>query len=298
MTPRESDRNTLYRWSLARPILIPFVLLAITLVLRTLDIMVLPFAERWGEAFLHKVLGLVLVLAYLWAVGQAVAAIGFHGRKIGQALFIGSVGIILVLVLSYGVQWIVLRATGERPTLVVAATDAKTGLAKPGVVYALWLLLGNLVNSSMEEGLFRGVMLTHFRVRLSPWQANLVQGVIFGLWHVFWPVRHLLAGRIDLAAALSQSIFIFLGSTISGLVWGYLFLKTDNLWASWLAHTINNSTLNLLHFRTADGLSSDTMVLYVVLALACLALIPWIKHWARRLQMSELQPWGTQAQGE
>ena len=146
--------------------------------------------------------------------------------------------------------------------------------------------------------MFRGVMLTHFQVRLSPWQANVLQAVIFGLWHIFWPIRHLMAGRIDPLAALSPSRFIAAGSTASGLFLGYLFLKTGNLWAPWCAHLINNTTLNLLHFSTIDGLGAGTTVLYVVLAASTLGLLPWIRLWARHLQMSELEPWGAQEQRE
>jgi membrane protease YdiL (CAAX protease family) len=293
MVRREASTNRLYQLSLARPVLVPLALLAIAVFLRVVDIMVLPLAERWGEAFLHKALGFVLVLAYLWAVGQSVAAIGLHGRRVGEAMLIGSVGTVLIYVLGFGLQWLVSRAAGKQPALVVAATDPKTGLAKPGVTFALWLLLGNVVNSSMEEGLFRGVMLSHFRVRLSPWQANVLQAVLFGLWHLAWPIRHLVAGRIDLAAAVSQSVIIVLGATVSGLAWGYLFLKTDNLWASWTAHTINNSTLNLLHIRTVDGLDAATAVLYPVMTVGLVALMLWTRLWAERLQMPELEPWGS-----
>jgi membrane protease YdiL (CAAX protease family) len=49
------------------------------------------------------------------------------------------------------------------------------------------LLAGNLVNSFTEEGLFRGVMLTHFRVGFTAWQANLLQAVTYGLWHLARP---------------------------------------------------------------------------------------------------------------
>jgi membrane protease YdiL (CAAX protease family) len=103
-----------------------------------------------------------------------------------------------------------------------------------------------------------------------------------------------MAGKIDLTAALFQSIFITLGSTVSGLTWGYLFHKTDNLWASWIAHMINNSTLNLLHFRTIDGLGSDRTVMYIVLSLGYLAVLLLIRLWAKQLQMPELKPWGAQ----
>jgi membrane protease YdiL (CAAX protease family) len=272
--------------------------LAITVLFRVVDIMILPFAERWGEAFLHKALGFVLVLAYLWVVGQRVAAIGLHGRQVGKAIFIGSVGTALIYLLGFTLQWFVSRAAGKQPALVVMAIDSMTGLAKPGLSFALWLLFANLVNASMEEGLFRGIMLTHFRVRLSPWQANVLQGVIFGLWHIFWPIRHLLAGRMDPGATLSLALTSVFAATLSGLAWGYLFLKTDNLWGAWLGHAINNSVLNLVHVRTIDGLDTDTLALNLVMVVGFVAMLFWTRLWAKRLQMPELAPWGTKSQNQ
>jgi membrane protease YdiL (CAAX protease family) len=288
--------NRLYQLSLARPILVPLVLLSIAVVLRLVDIFLLPLAEATGEAFLHKALGLVMVLVYLWAAGQPLAAIGLHGRLVGKAVFIGAVGIVLVLLLTFGVQMGVLRAAGEQAALAVVAIDNKTGLAREGWGFALWLFLGNLINSSMEEGLFRGVMLTHFRLRLSPWRANLLQAVVFGLWHLAWPIWRLVYGHADLAAAASEAIIIVLASTVSGLAYGYLFLKTDSLWAPWIAHTISNTALNLLHIRTGAGLDVDAGLLGPVLTVGYLALLLWTKVWAKWLRMPELKPWG--ASGE
>jgi membrane protease YdiL (CAAX protease family) len=284
--------NRLYQLSLARPILVPLVLLIVAVVLRVVDIFLLPLAEATGEAFLHKALGFVMVLVYLWAAGQPLAAIGLHGRWVGRAIFIGAAGVLLVFFFTFGVQLGVLRAAGEQAALAVVAIDNKTGLAREGCGFALWLFLGNLVNSFMEEGLFRGVMPTHFRLRLSPWRANLLQAVVFGLWHLAWPIWRLLDGHADLAAAASEGVIIVLASTVSGLAYGYLFLKTDSLWAPWIAHTISNTALNLLHVRTAAGLDADTGVLGPVLTVGYLALLLWTRVWAKYLRMPELKPWG------
>jgi len=275
----------------------PFALLFIAVILRIVDVFLLGLAEALGEAFLHKALGFVLVLLYLWAVGQSLAAIGLHSRLAGRAMFIGASGTVIIFVIGFGLQLTLSRAAGTQPALVAAAIDPQTGLTG-GLGFAVLLLVGNLVNSFMEEGLFRGVMLTHFRVRLSPWQANLLQAVVFGLWHLAWPIKRLVAGQTDLSTAVSQATIIVLGSTISGLVYGYLYLKTDSLWAPWLAHTINNSTLNLLHIRTIEGLYVDTGVLYGVVAIGYAALLLWTKLWVERLQMPELRPWNASSGNE
>jgi membrane protease YdiL (CAAX protease family) len=296
VTEQGEHANRLYQLSLARPILVPLVLLSVAVVLRLVDIFLLPLAEATGEAFLHKALGLVMVLLYLWAVGQPLAAIGLHGRLVGKAIFIGAAGMVLVMLITFGVQMGVLRAAGEQAALAVVAIDNKTGLAREGWGFALWLFLGNLINSFMEEGLFRGVMLTHFRLRLSPWRANLLQALVFGLWHVAWPVWRLVNGHADLAAAASEAVIITVASTVSGLAYGYLFLKTDSLWAPWIAHTISNTTLNLLHIRTAGGLDADTAIFGPVLTVGYLALLVWTKVWAKWLRMPELKPWGASSE--
>jgi membrane protease YdiL (CAAX protease family) len=91
---------------------------------------------------------------------------------------------------------------------------------------------------------------------------------------------------------VSESLLIFAGSTVSGLAYGYLFLKTDSLWAPWVAHTINNTTLNLLHIGTAAGLDAGAGFLYPLLGIGYLGLLVWTKLWARWLRMPALKPWG------
>jgi membrane protease YdiL (CAAX protease family) len=272
--------------------------LILVVVARIVDIFFLPLAQATGEAILHKALGFALVVVYVWAVGQPLAAIGLHSRALGRALFIGASGVILVLALAFGVQWLVLRAGGDEATLVVQAIDSMTGLVRPELTFALYLVVGNFVNSFMEEGLFRGIMLTHFRVRLSPWRANLLQAILFGLWHLTWPIWRLIHGQADLATTASQGLFVVIGASVTGLAYGYLYLKTDSLWASWIAHTINNTTLNVLHFRTAGGLDANVVILQAVLGLGYLALLLWTKMWARRLRMPELRPWGSATRPE
>ena len=111
------------------------------------------------------------------------------------------------------------------------------------------------------------------------------------LWHVAWPMKHLLDGEADLAGAAAEAGMMVLASAISGLAYGYLYLKTDSLWAPWLAHMINNTVLNLIHIQTVKGLDADVALLYGVITVAYLAMLPWTKAWAARLGMPELKAW-------
>ena len=237
-------------------ILLPLILLLIAVIFKILDVFVLRLDELLGEIILSKSIGFLLVVIYLWAVGKSVTAIGLHSKSVGKALIIGTTGVAFVLLVSYGLQFSVLIWAGKEPTLVLTAIDPKTGMMG-SLSFALFLVVGNFINSFMEEGLFRGVMLRHFRASLSFWRANFLQAALFALWHLNWPIKQFIVGQTDLGGAAFQAIMLVIATGIFGFAMGYLYLKTDNLWALWLVHTINNSVLNMVHIRTVEGLDSD-----------------------------------------
>jgi Type II CAAX prenyl endopeptidase Rce1-like len=83
----------------------------------------------------------------------------------------------------------------------------------------------------------------------------------------------------------------FFPQILLGLVWGYMFAKTGNLWSSWIAHTLTNTTLNLLHIATEGGLDggiSIRMTAYSIVALLGMLLV---KYLAKRFALTETQPW-------
>jgi membrane protease YdiL (CAAX protease family) len=293
-TSKSARAQKWYDWSLRHTILIPIILFIIAVIFKILDVFVFHIDERLGEIIISKSLGFILVVAYLWLVGESVRAIGLHGRFVGKSLIIGSAGIILILLFSYGLQFGILAGAGKEPGLVFAAIDPTAGVTG-GVAFAMFLLLGNFINSFMEEGLFRGVMLRHFRVSLSFWRANLLQAAFFGIWHLNWPIKQFLTGQLDAGGLASQSLMVFVATGIVGFALGYLYLKTGNLWGPWIMHTINNSVQNMVHIQTIDGLDSDMMVFQVALTLSLVAIILFFRALTKRFQTPELQPWGQEA---
>lgn len=259
-----------------QPFLRPLGLFLAALLLRVNDIFILRLDERWGEILLSKAGGFLLILLSTYASGHTLADLGLHARNLRKAILVTVVAIFPIYVAAYGLQVAVLQAAGRRPALELAAIDPKTGMAG-GLLFAVWLLFGNAMNSFMEEGLFRGVMLTRFGTVMGRWQAVLLQAGFFALWHLVWPVKDLLVGRTTLAGATGQAAMLLAATAISGFVYGYLCLRTGSLWAPWLAHTINNSVLNLLHIRTPDGLDANLFVLNLVLVLGLLSVIPLIR---------------------
>jgi membrane protease YdiL (CAAX protease family) len=190
-----------------------------------------------------------------------------------------------------------LRCGGQSPAacggvVYFAAIDPKAGVPG-GFLFVLWLILGNVVNSFMEEGLFRGVMIRLYRVRLSFSQSNVLQAFLFGIWHLPWVLKWYQTGQLEahgglFFATLSQ----FLPMLLIGLVWGYLYLKTDSLWVSWVFHFLNNSVFNLLHITTVDGVDSGMMIRGLVSLIVALLSLFLVMVLAKRLQMPEVKPWG------
>ncbi len=280
-------------------ILIPFGLLLLALVLRILDIFVLRLDELLGEIILSKSLGLVLVVAYVWLAGRKLSDIGFHKRQLGKSLLIGGATVSGLFALCYAFQLFALTANGQPASLAFSAVDPKTGMAG-GILFALWLIFGNVVNAAMEEGLFRGVMLTHFRASLSTWKSLGLQALLFALWHLVWPLKHYLTGEAETGQALFEAVGLLISTGIGGFVFGYLYYKTDNLWSAFLAHFVNNTVLNTVFIQTSEGLQSgvDFGLFIAVWLSGYLALIPLISWLSKKNKLPEFTFWRSISQGE
>lgn len=274
-----------------KPILTGIILMLIALGFRLIDIFALRLDERLGEIILSKALGFLLVLWFVWVIGRKPASIGFHGRRLGEGLLIGVVITVLPFIIAYAVEWIVLGQMGQEPRLLFSAIDPKAGVTG-GMLFALWLVIGNFINSFMEEGLFRGVMLNLNRMRLSLARSNWLQALLFGAWHLVWVVKWYQTGVVSTPGEIGLGIVAnFLPQICLGLVWGYAYLKTDNLWTAWIAHTLTNTTLNLLHVATVDAMNPGMSIRMTTFSIVSLLMMFLIRYICNRRKMPELVVW-------
>jgi membrane protease YdiL (CAAX protease family) len=107
-----------------------------------------------------------------------------------------------------------------------------------------------------------------------------------------WVFKYYQLGTIQTSGEILMSAFLnFAPQLLIGLVWGYMFFKTNSLWAPWISHVISNSILNLLHIDTLQGMDSGMMIrmpLFTILALLSMFVI---KYMAEKFQMEEVEPW-------
>jgi uncharacterized protein len=274
--------TNLQKFSLETPIIIGLILLSIALCFRLLDIFLIRSDERFGEIFFSKALGFILVLFFVWGTGKGLKSIGLHSNMIFQSIFIGAFVTTLALGSGYLIEYLVGLLRGVHPKIYFGAIDPKANVSG-GVLFGLWLVMGNIINSFMEEGLFRGILIRLFGYKLILNQANWLQSFLFGIWHIPWTFKEYQLGKLRSAGNVAFSgISNFVPQLFIGFVWGYMYIKTNSLWASWISHTLTNSTLNLLHIKTDEGIDSGLairMVTYVVVMLLGIGLIKYLANW-------------------
>jgi sodium transport system permease protein len=94
----------------------------------------------------------------------------------------------------------------------------------------LWLLLlVALTPAVCEEILFRGVLLSGLRGRVSFFTAVLVNGIIFGAFHV-----------------PGATVVRFLPSAILGMLLSWVVMRSRSIWTGMLMHFINNGSIVIL----------------------------------------------------
>jgi len=288
---KNPSTDRLQKISLEKPILTALTLMIIALFFKWIDTFVLRLDERLGEIILSKSLGFILVIVFVLLARHKLKDIGLHSRKIWQSLFIGTSITIVAFLIGYGIEYLVAVQQASEPEVFFAALDNKMGVTG-GYLFALLLVVGNFINAFMEEGLFRGLMMPLFLTKLSFVRTNWLQAFLFGAWHLMWVFKYYQLGTIRTTGEITMSTFMnFAPQLLMGLVWGYMYYKTNSLWAPWISHVITNSTLNLLHINTLQGMDTGMMIrmpIFIILALLSMFVIKFL---AEKFQMDTVQPW-------
>lgn len=144
---------------------------------------------------------------------------GFARRNIGQALLWGlGCGVLLMVIIWF---------TTEH---------------KPALFFALQLIVGIpiwlLIMSPFQEFFFRGWLQPRFEKSLGFWPGLMVTSIAFVVWHLCPPFEQAKIVPI-------MSVFGMLFTITMGLCFGYIFRRTGNILAPWLAHVLVGITLVL-----------------------------------------------------
>jgi uncharacterized protein len=176
----------------------------------------------------------VLAVVVGWAAGSSRADLGLdpgHGWA-GVRLGLAAMGVVAAVTILAALVSPWVPAIGEAFT--EAGTDISLGELLLGVL--LVIPLGTVV---MEELVFRGLVLGTLLRTTSSVRAVIVSSSLFGLWHVY-PAFH---GADDLTPLRIGIVVVgtFVATTIAGVVFAWLRLRSQSLVAAILAHLGTNT---------------------------------------------------------
>jgi len=221
-----------------------------------------------GEAFIHKLIGCVLLGVTLYLINLRWRDIGF---KIEDFVLHTCYGLLLgciVFVIAYGTEFILQKSGGNDPSLSFYATSYAiqgSAVMQTGVVFVLICILGNILNVIMEEGVFRGLFIRLGEDKHSFWKACLFSALLFGLWHIMQPVRNVLDNEQSVPGAVMMGLMLVITSALLGIQYGMLYKISGSIWIGMAAHFVNNASVNLLHIVTATG-SDELLTIRLTIA--------------------------------
>lgn len=268
--------NYIKEFTIQRPLVMVLILYALALFFRVLDIFVFNLDEVLGEIILSKTIGIIIILLLLFLLKKKISDIGFHSINFYKNMRYGLVLIIIAFVVAYSFEYLLLSIKGSNPSIIFIAKGnsiVSENAMYGSIIFGLWLVLGNFINSFMEEGLFRGVMIPVLNGRYSLMKANVIQSLLFGLWHILWPIQSVINGELDLKSGLIIGVGYVVITFLIGFTFGLMFIRTNSLWTSWFAHTFNNTVLNLVHIKTINGIDELQSLRVVIITLILFLLV-------------------------
>jgi hypothetical protein len=215
-----------------------------------------------GELFTHKIIGIALMIAVVFFLRLKPADIGFKWNLLLRGLLIGTAIAAPAYITAYVVEIVIAVVQGKSPSLQFygAAYNILGNTALGGgILIILTIIMGNIINVTMENAIFSGVMITVAEKRYSFFVANgFYSSFLFGLWHSIMPLRNFVDGDQLLTGAVLSALLLFGSSFIFSVQLGMQFKQANSsLWDGMIVHFINNASVNLIHVVLADGTDSN-----------------------------------------
>ena len=229
-----------------------------------------------AENFVHKLLGIGILLIVLKVMGLRLNDIGFIRsdiKAIGKGLLLG----LCCFLVAYSLEMCILFLQGKRPFFEFYATGFSLNggeIKRTALGFILLCVFFNIINVIMEEGLFRGLCLKLIEPISGFTKANLFSAFLFGIWHWVMPMRNFTDGDLSFEGLIVMGIgYVFLAGVMS-IKWGILYKMTGSLWAGLGDHLFNNViATNLVHVIAESEADSMQIVRIIVAQLLSLGIV-------------------------
>lgn len=235
----------------------------------------------FGEAFLHKLAGILVLALALRVFSLRWRDVGFGAKSAVRYALYGLAFGAVVFLIAYGTEYLIQLIRGVSPSLqpyvTSYAVDGNLG-RQTGLMFFAFCVIGNVINVTMEEGVFRGLFLRLAESKVSFVLAVVLSSVLFGLWHIAAPVRAYLDGDMSAMGALLSALMLILTTGITGAKFCLLTRITGSLWMPMADHFFNNTVINVLHVVTNSG-ADELQVIRITIAQTVSFLIVLILYW-------------------
>ena len=223
----------------------------------------------FGEAFIHKILGIIVLYTVIKSMSFNYENIGFTRKKVIFYLRQGLLFGIFVYSISYGIEILINMSHGQFKSLefYVSTYSVEGNIGKQTtIIFFLICILGNIINVIMEEGIFRGLLQKLFEQKYNFLLSAILSSLLFGFWHVVAPLRSYYDGTISFEEMFINIIILFVTSTLVGFKFSMMTKLTGSLYMSMGDHFVNNSIINILHIVSKDGSIDKLLVMRISIA--------------------------------
>lgn len=237
-----------------------------------------------GELFTHKIIGITLLIAVVFFLRLKCTDIGFKWDMFPRGILIGIAIAAPAYITAYAAEILIAAIQDKSPSLRFYAT-AYNILGNTALDGGIWIILiviiGNIINVTMENGIFSGVMISVAEKRHSFFIANgFYSSFFFGLWHSIMPLRNYIDGNQSLTGAVLSALMLFGSSFLFSVQLGMQFKQANSsLWDGMVVHFINNVSVNFFHIVFADGTESNPAMRIAIAQtiMFIMVLVKWVR---------------------
>ena len=238
-------------------------------IIRFLEYFILRTDETfWGEAFIHKLIGIVILILAVKYYNFKFAEIGFEQNKILHNLIGGFAFGLFVFIPAYLIEIIaaLMQDSYETLDLYVSAYSVNGTIGnQTGFLFFVICIIGNMINVLMEEGIFRGLFQKILERKYSFVLSAVIASAYFGVWHIMAPARSYYDGTISYKGFVANAIMLVVTSSLVGFKFALMTKLTNSLYMAMGHHFINNAIVNMLHVVSSTG-ADEFMVVRITIA--------------------------------